>query len=151
MIRVLAVRVWATWEGKKLTGHGVLFYTAGKDDWDRRALEYAYSIQLICDDAGSTQLFVEYPSFFDTAAGTMVAKKGDLLKLTCLVGVMCGWMESKSVKTSLVPVNQWKGQLPKQIVTERIIRYLGEKQCLGIKSHAWDAVGIGLHALGISI
>ena len=142
---------WATWEGKTLTGHGVLFYTAAKDTWENRAQQYAQSIISISDDADCKTLYIEYPSFFDSVGGTMVAKTGDLLKLTFLVGIICGYASTNFVDYVLVPVNQWKGQLPKQIVTERIIRRLGEKQCLGIKTHAWDAVGIGLHALGISI
>ena len=90
----------------------------------------------------------EYPKFFDSAMGQMVARRGDLVKLATLIGVIAGRCKSSSFMP--VGVNEWKGTLPKTVVERRIRAIIGEKKCvrLGIKTHAWDAVGIGLYKQG---
>jgi hypothetical protein len=68
-----------------------------------------------------------------------------------LVGVMCcDFMSCQAKDFRLVKPSQWKGQLPKTIVIDRLRRKLGRKQCddLGIEKDAWDAVGIGMWAQG---
>lgn len=92
---------------------------------------------------------VEWPQFFDSAAGHRTARHGDLTKLTYTVGYLTCVMHILRVMTvELVPVNDWKGQLPKSLVTKRIKNILGEEVCKGIDTHAWDAVGIGLYCKG---
>lgn len=93
----------------------------------------------------------EMPEYQTGAARSMGWMRGDLQKLTFLVGAI-GYMAREEVcKFEPVPVSQWKGQLPKDVVTDRIIRIVGAKKCeaLGIKTHAWDATGIGLWRLGL--
>lgn len=136
---------WAFFEGKTLKDHGVLTFRDNVE-WDERARMYAASIRSLMIHFKGGRAYCEYPAFFESAAGTMVAKTGDLLKLTFLVGLMAGMVYPNPF--ILVPVHQWKGQLPKEVVNERIKKILGEKTCERIKSHAWDAVGIGLHVNG---
>lgn len=96
-------------------------------------------------------VYVEWPTFFDSGVGHAVARRGDLGKLTFGAGYICGALgECFGCQTVPVTVNEWKGQLPKAVVTERIKHLLGKNKCqrLGITSHAWDAVGIGLYAKG---
>jgi hypothetical protein len=137
---------WATFQGRKLVDQGVLTFRDEKLAWEERAIMYASSIRSLSIHHKVDRIACEYPAFFESAAGTMVAKKGDLLKLTSLVGLM--WGVVYPLPFLLVPVNQWKGQLPKEVVNRRITAKLGEKACAGIKSHAWDAVGIGLYVNG---
>lgn len=97
------------------------------------------------------RVFIEWPSFFGSAIGHAAAARGDLVKLTFGAGFVCGELHSIfGCKTEPILVNDWKGQLPKDEVTRRIRSIIGVKKCrnLGIKTHAWDAVGIGLYAKG---
>lgn len=105
------------------------------------------------------QCHYELPVFYDDAGGHMAAKKGDLGKLMRSVGRIEELCRRQSVRYFEHPVPRWKGQLPKTVVNRRICRIL-EKVCrprdpkacleeLGCKTHAWDAVGIGLFAKGV--
>lgn len=94
----------------------------------------------------------EMPEFQASATRSMGWARGDLQKLTYLVGAI-GYMAHNATTNCVmepVPVSQWKGQLSKAIVTDRILQALGAAACgrLNIKTHAWDAVGIGLWRLG---
>lgn len=95
----------------------------------------------------------EFPEFQAAAHRMMGWKRGDLQKLTYLVGAVGYMAYGMTVSAVLepVPVSQWKGQLPKAVVTDRIREALGSAACgqLAIKTHAWDAVGIGLWRLGV--
>ncbi|TXH19723.1 MAG: hypothetical protein E6R03_00140 [Hyphomicrobiaceae bacterium] len=94
----------------------------------------------------SDHLVIEMPAFQSGATREMGWKTGDLQKLTLLVGYLCAhdWG-----RVTLVTPFEWKGQLPKTVVMERIKRRLGAGECLrlGIERDGWDAVGIGLYAL----
>lgn len=95
--------------------------------------------------------YIEWPSFFASAVGHAAAARGDLVKLTFGAGFVCGQLRREfGCLIEPIPVNDWKGQLPKSVVIGRIRKILGKDACrkLGIKSHAWDAVGIGLYAKG---
>lgn len=93
----------------------------------------------------------EFPEFQTGAARSMGWMKGDLQKLTFLVGAIGQMAHDAGCQFEPVPVSHWKGQLPKDIVTDRIIRLIGGIKCsqLGIKTHAWDATGIGLWRRGL--
>jgi hypothetical protein len=86
----------------------------------------------------------EFPEFQEGSARSMGWRKGDLQKLTFLVGYIAGFHRHHT----FVPVkpSTWKGQLPKSIVADRITTRLGQEwvEASGVKTHAWDAVGIGL-------
>jgi hypothetical protein len=91
----------------------------------------------------------EYPQHFGTAGSSMGFKTGDLVRLAHLVGTIHGTTSGRA-NFFPVEVNTWKGQLPKALVTERLQQSIGKQLCaeLGVTSHAWDAVGIGMWALG---
>lgn len=137
---------WVVFKGtdKKFIHNGVI--TFGGKDWQQKAINIAHRLCNICLDNDIRNIFIEYPAYFDSAAGSMVAKKGDLLKLTFLVGVITGFLEPK--QTILVPVNKWKGQLPKFVVANRVKDIVGPKLFNKLKSHDIDACGIGLFIQG---
>lgn len=86
----------------------------------------------------------EFPEFQGDTGRMMGWRKGDLQKLTFLVGYIAGRLEQHrfvGVRPSI-----WKGQLPKSVVEDRITERLGKAwvTASGVKTHAWDAVGIGL-------
>lgn len=93
-------------------------------------------------------VYVEEPRFFDSATGHKSAKTGSLLKLmaAATASMAVGWTTGASA--AWVPIHEWKGQLPKDVVTRRIIQRLGDAATADVNDHAWDAVGMGLHLKG---
>jgi hypothetical protein len=106
-----------------------------------------------CGCVAGTSLVVtcEFPEYQTGASRSMGWMRGDLQKLTYLVGVLSRMSHDQGAVFEPVPVSQWKGQLPKDIVIDRIQQALGTRACtkLGITTHAWDATGIGLWRLGV--
>lgn len=91
---------------------------------------------------------MEFPDYQSGAERSMGWKSGDLQKLTYLIGVLTAAVPWTRV-THVFP-RDWKGQLPKDVVERRLRRSLGEDLCrrLDVKTHGWDALGIGEHVLG---
>jgi len=120
-------------------------------DWQGQAAELAGVVRTIMQYAMVKEMHIEYPGFFGgTAGGNASAETGSLVKLSILVGMFleCGYSEGLVVHT--YPVNEWKGQMPKAVVEQRIIKRVGEDgwNKVGAKSHSIDAWGIGLFAKG---
>lgn len=98
---------------------------------------------------------IEWPEFrAGNAVGHAAAAKDDLTSMAANVGAIMGILRKPPMRlTYEVPVSTWKGQLPKQVVSKRIERAIGRHDCAGNEfvGDAWDAVGIGLWALGFEI
>lgn len=90
----------------------------------------------------------EFPQHMLGVKATAAQKDSDIYKLAHMTGMIQALVGSDR----FVPVRpiDWKGQLPKSVVQLRVTKQLGAARCrqLNIKSHAWDAVGIGLWFLG---
>ena len=139
-------------DNNELVSHGVLNFRSDKLSFQKRAMQYGRAIRDIQNSNGIQMAGIEYPAFFDSAGGTMVAKKGDLLKLTFLVGIIYSYLRrNPQTKVLLVPVHEWKGQLPKLVVIQRIKMHYGSRITRNLKSHDWDATGIAMHLGGIRI
>ena len=105
---------------------------------------------------GPPLIMCEIPSYQSTPSRSMGWKKGDLQKLTYLVGAigyacatleLCDDPQMFPVYETVTPAG-WKGQLSKQIVINRIrkrIPNVDEK--FSPKLDVWDAIGIGMWAL----
>lgn len=87
----------------------------------------------------------EYPAYFGGQSVRGWAK-GDLQKLTFLVGVLAGYFQDSEF-TEVTP-GTWKGQLPKSVVIRRLQKRFGPGATREWEKDAWDAVGIGLWKLG---
>lgn len=142
---------WAIWDTKTqiaplLAGVWVAPQKEkGRDlTWLNRCHWLALKLGMTCAAVGVEACWIEYPIFFDDAEGHMGMKKGDIPKLIMLVGAMSYALHLGDVVCHLPSVREWKGQLSKQQVRIRCIKRLGEETCRGLKSHDWDAVGIGL-------
>jgi hypothetical protein len=110
-------------------------------------METAYYVQEISGRHAWEVVAIETPMFMPgTRQGAMVALRGDLVKLAMLTGLLMGYLRDPCI---LVPVNQWKGQLPKKVVERRVKDVITAKLAkrMELRSHMWDAVGIGLYAL----
>lgn len=100
---------------------------------------------------------IEMPEFFqNSSVGMACAKSGDLIKLTYFVGYLARMLEEVGIYSDFVLPRGWKGNLSKEATAFRVQRKLEAiKTPLSIiervSSHAWDAVGIGLHYIESNI
>lgn len=124
-----------------------------KGEWWDRALHLGKQVYVWTYDHAGGELtpqdlvVCEFPQYQESAGRSMGWRTGDLQRLTFLTGVFAARLR----RTPFRPVvpSAWKGQLPKSVVEDRIRTRLGAAVCaqLKIRTHAWDAVGIGLWAL----
>tara|TARA_R110002020_G_scaffold2230_3_gene10400 strand:+ start:12544 stop:13092 length:549 start_codon:yes stop_codon:yes gene_type:complete len=108
---------------------------------------------------GTPLIMCEIPSYQATPSRSMGWKKGDLQKLTYLVGVIgyaCtyAWHKHRYQDKTPEPCYRtvtpagWKGQLSKEIVINRIKKRLPNVvENFNPKLDIWDAIGIGLWTL----
>lgn len=125
---------------------------APKDgDWWTRCHALSKAIANLVPNPYGTTVVCEMTQYMQAAHRQMSWKTGDMQRLTFLIGCLFATLQADGY-TEFLPVETsgWKGQLPKKIVEDRIKRKLGAKACrnLGLKSHEYDAVGIGLWAMG---
>lgn len=142
---------WAEWKSKRRPSRvgvigrthtpesGLLADQCHEVTWELHHLTWGHRTQ-------ATHVFLEMPQMMTNVKG-IAAQAGAVYKLAFLVGYIAREFQDCTVHT--VTVGEWKGQLPKDVVQRRIERTLGAGVCqeLGIKTHAWDAVGIGLWAV----
>lgn len=97
---------------------------------------------------------MEWPEFrAGDAVGHAAAAKDSLSMLAFMCGQHCRQGLLFQCENVLVRVSEWKGQLPKEVVEARLRAAVGGEARSGdaIESHAWDAVGLGLHWFGHSV
>ncbi len=111
--------------------------------WENRSNTMTKSFYSVLDRYKPEQIYMEYPAYFHSAGGKMVAERGDLVKLAALAGMLCGasTVSDFPVAWTWVNVVDWKGQLPKLVCVQRIDKILGQTFD---SEHSYDAVGIGL-------
>ena len=63
---------------------------------------------------------IEMPQVWASPKGIRAATSGALEKLFFAVGALWTWGRHAGLETHLVPVSQWKGQLPKQLICDRL-------------------------------
>lgn len=64
---------------------------------------------------------IEMPEVRHDATGTRASTSGAMAKLNFMVGCLYWWARSAvSSRVLLVPVSEWKGQLPKEIMLKRL-------------------------------
>lgn len=160
---------WAAWrEREVMRTKGLVPDEAGVIDFsrDRLFLKMPWHDRaarmfdkIVCETNLSARMniihAVEWPEFRAGSAVGHAAASGDSLSY---LAMMCGQHLRYAFLMKQVfmpiPVSEWKGQLPKPIVQRRLeVLFGGDETLLGqqIVTHGWDAVGIGLHAMGWSI
>lgn len=95
---------------------------------------------------GCDEIVCEIPH---TGRGPMTLE--DRAILCVRAGLLIGAVKRPGVGFRLVTPSDWKGQLPKKVSHARIRAKLAiseSKLLLGMPLDCWDAVGIGLWALG---
>lgn len=125
---------WALFKGVKLVDWGII--TSKETTWERRVRDIVSRMRGNIWAQGD-RVFCEWPTGrFTSAAGLAAANSDAMLKLTFLIGALDNQLNG----IELIPVQRWKGQLPKEVVQKRAEKFFG---VTGFKSHAADAVGIG--------
>lgn len=152
----MGLAVWEerTWADRRAVAPlcSQTFEPSGKMDWEQRGQDYAERLgrYLFTQSFEVVEAYCEFPIFYASSpGGHMAAATGDLLKLTYSVGCLAGAIAPGHFHAIKVP--DWKGQLSKRLVEDRIRKLLGNEKCdeLGITSHGWDAVGVGLYERGL--
>ena len=139
---------WAAWEGEIPTSCGVL-KPKKEVDWTENAYQISFAVCLLVRKFRPLETLIEFPRYMPgSSAGRASAASGSLIKLAFLVG---------SITNKVTPYTDvrligtdWKGNLKKDIMQRRVERELGISLCqkLDVKTHAWDALGIGLNKIG---
>jgi len=95
------------------------------------------------EESKVTIVHIEYPALM-LSGGAVTATRGDLVKLAVMVGRLAQVAQSRCGYYSFLPVNEWKGTMPKKVVDRRIEHRLGMK----FDEHISDSVGMGLYLKG---
>lgn len=120
--------------------------------WWIDASHAADTLISLCQRYCVYNVYAELPKFMETAgAGLSAARDGDLVKLTTLFGIIAGRLCDNRVRIfTPVPVQEWKGNMPKDICNQRILgRFNGTWKPVTKTTHEVDAVGIGLYVKGL--
>jgi hypothetical protein len=143
---------WAALHPKTLapTRHGVL--TAPRSiGWQSRVTWIAGAFAILLRGelriGSPCSVVIEWPKLWAGSAKSMAAaEKDDLFKLTYLIGALGSRAAMiTSRQPVLLPVNTWKGQLPKREILRRLKKLTG----IRFKNHEGDAAGMGMHLLGL--
>lgn len=88
-------------------------------------------------------VLIELPRVFQSEKGLAANNSGSIMKLAFCVAVLRSYFHHHtSSKVELIPVNRWKGTVPKHITQRRIKKHWGWQG--GKRDHnEADAVGIG--------
>jgi len=144
---------WAYWLDGHLMEIGIVHDKAKDDTLAARCRGIVNQLYVAMPTPlGASHMFIEMPQHMANAKG-IAAQAGAVYKLAFLVGYIAhAFMSGRMYHSEVIVVTpmEWKGQLPKDVVQRRVEQRLGRSVCqeLNIRSHAWDAVGLGLWANG---
>lgn len=131
---------------------GVIECSSGP--WESRAQAIVAGTLSVLPSQPSAVLGVEKPFIATHGRAGASARRGDVVKLALLAGGIGFGFPGRTV---WVEVEDWKGQLTKDLSTSRTRRTLRNRgaPCLSVlqdlPDHAWDATGIWLHLQGSDI
>jgi len=95
-----------------------------------------------CNVNQPDRVLIEEPRLFlSTRKGQAASNSSAILKLVAMVYCMAGALKALFTENVvLVPVQQWKGNVPKEITQKRVLKHWG---CKSGDDNITDAVGIG--------
>lgn len=146
-IRGTGIAIWSmeNWLKETLPIATYVITPPAHDDWVFAIADIYKQIDPIWEIHNVQKAYCEFPQYFTSGKGHSATAKGDIYKLSCLVGVFMGMMLGKGTMLIPIQVNSWKGQLPKEAVIARLLKREPKLADLNIQTHAWDAVGIGYY------
>lgn len=100
----------------------------------------------VCNLDKESTVVIEKPQLWGAYKSVASMHSGDLLGLHLLVGALYWWAVERfeSHRVYLIPVSEWKGQLPKKITQKRMEKRYGVKFSTDDEA---DACGLGTHYL----
>ena len=121
-----------------------------KAEWDVQIAILARELDRIVTVWQVMKVYCEYPEWQESGKGAAAAIKGDIFKLSSVVGAFMGVCAIRNIRFIPVNVSWWKGQVSKSNVVKRIRGILPESDWTYSEArHYTDAVGIGLYVLGL--
>lgn len=144
---------WALWNEGRLQNFGCVRAPNNRHiHWWEAGRQNAALLHDIGHRGRVEKVYCEFPTYFSGGKGQAAAASGSLVKLSWFVGFIDALFTPEFIPFELVPVNMWKGQLPKEVVEDRICKILKKKSIIrrlqSMPNHAFDAVGIGLFIHG---
>jgi hypothetical protein len=142
-VQVAGVAIFEDFElSRAFLVRGDGWHETASNAWDIIRDSYPASVLILAD------VVVEIPQIYDTRQIDV----NDLITLSLMAGAFVG--KGSPFVTTYLPA-QWKGQVPKRIMTNRTKNKLSPEECArvelpsarGLQHNVWDAVGIGLHHL----
>ncbi len=120
-----------------------------REDWVERMrlMSEEFYQTLKAQQESISKVYIEYPKLMQTASGMASAQRGDVFKLMCFVGVLAAQCWRYNTEFIPLPVNDWKGVLPKGVVAQRVAARL-KCSARAYPNHVMDAVGMGLYLKG---
>ncbi len=130
---------------KKLVKHGLLRppseYTAKDKKSYLKKSKYMYLTIKKMKDTLNASVVLEVPQYWGVA-GFMSRESGALFKLTFLCGMLYGLGKVHTVNPT-----EWKGQIPKHVVGNRLQRVYKDINFETLDHNVGDAIGIGRYHL----
>jgi hypothetical protein len=110
--------------------------------WMAACTQMWYSLTRYLRQRHADLVVIEFPRLWTGSAVSHAScESGDLFKLAYLVGGYARTGSTDDSDVTLVYPHEWKGQLSKEAVQDRLVRRLGVRYA----NHEADAVGIGLY------
>lgn len=119
-------------------------HTPKKGEWLDRCRESAAFINKLINDHDPDLILCEWPAYRESAAGRAAAASDSLVKLSVMVGMIVAVCSQHGIDFVPIPVPVWLGQRNEMMIQRRVQRIIGYTDAEMPKSHALDAVGIGL-------
>lgn len=108
--------------------------------WLRKATSITMQVRALTHRFSADLVLIEYPRARPDATSLKASLGGALGKLFVVVGMMAQASISEGAQVKLVPVEQWKGNVPKEVTIDRVLRDYG----IAVRDHnIADAIGIG--------
>ena len=112
--------------------------------------EYMYHIKKIFVEYEVKYCVIEEATYFQgSLKGEVSTKSGSTFKLSRFIGALQMMCDFLYITHELVLPMTWKGQLPKTVTIKRIQELLPNIELSEKEDHVYDAIGIGLHKLGV--
>lgn len=111
-------------------------------EWTKRAEDILRRFKQALIKTMPTVLVLEDQAVFEASAeGYAASKDGSLIRLAQITGAFAGVALLRFMDVYFLPVVTWKGQLPKHVTEQRIIKFTGMRYD---SNHVYDAVGMGI-------
>lgn len=93
------------------------------------------------------RVYIEWPRFMPGYRGMKAANAGHLVLLVAAATSILNLYTDRNIDVTIIEVNEWKGQLSKSLIIERVHKVYPDLAYENITDHEYDAIGIGLYVM----